>query len=177
VNLPDTISESELLHCLASANGSREAFAVLFDLHAKSLLAFARGRFPKIAEDLCQIAWQKAFQHQWKEGDRLRPWLFEVVKNAGISEIRRRRTVPLDWEIPVQLFIADDDRYERLARCREQLRAQKPEWDQVIELFLNGEKPASAADRLGISRANFDQRKKRAIQALATCVGNDGGSA
>lgn len=46
-----------------------------------------------------------------------------------------------------------------------------PAWTAaVIQAFLDGEAVVAAAERLGITRANFDQRKKRALDALQECV-------
>jgi DNA-directed RNA polymerase specialized sigma24 family protein len=44
----------------------------------------------------------------------------------------------------------------------------------VLDAFLAVERPEDAARRLGISLANFYQRKKRALDALGRCVGPEG---
>ena len=157
-----------------------EAFRLLYDRHATSLLAFASSRFRHRAEDLCQNAWMEAFKHGWSPADNVRAWLFRVVVNRGISELRRERSVSLDGVAEPPAMSANpaeamvhDERLRRLQLCREKLQQQKPEWCSVIEAFLDGEPPASAADRLGITRANFDQRKSRALDALAKCAGSE----
>jgi RNA polymerase sigma-70 factor (ECF subfamily) len=67
------------------------------------LRRFARSltRHPEDADDLAQAALERALRHadQWQPGTRLDSWLFRIMKNAWIDEVRargRRDEVPLD---------------------------------------------------------------------------------
>ena len=44
------------------------------------------------ADDLVQIAVERALKHldQWQDGTRLESWLFRIMKNAWIDEVRAR---------------------------------------------------------------------------------------
>ncbi len=44
------------------------------------------------ADDLVQIAGERALKHldQWQDGTRLASWLFRIMKNAWIDEVRAR---------------------------------------------------------------------------------------
>lgn len=173
-------TDAQLASVLTQPDKKGDAFRLLHDRHGASLLSFAISRFRHRAEDLCQNAWMEAFKHGWSPTDNVRAWLFRVVMNRGISEIRRERSVSLDGvaEPPAMSAnpaeaIMNDERLSILRLCREKLQQQKAEWFDVIQAFLDGEPPASAADRLGITRANFDQRKSRALDALAKCAGSE----
>ncbi|HEX3148486.1 MAG TPA: sigma-70 family RNA polymerase sigma factor [Gemmataceae bacterium] len=173
-------SDAQLAGMLADPAQQGEAFRLLYERHAAPLLAFATSRFRHRAEDLCQNAWLEAFRHGWKPADNVRAWLFRVVTNRGISDIRKERSVSLAGvEEPVASTadaaepLIHAERLGRLKLCREKLRQQKPDYYAVIQAVMAEELPAAAAARLGISRANFDQRKSRALDALARCAGSE----
>jgi RNA polymerase sigma-70 factor (ECF subfamily) len=58
------------------------------------LRRFARGlvRNPHDADDVVQIAVERALQRldQWRSDARLDSWLFKIVRNAWIDEVRAR---------------------------------------------------------------------------------------
>jgi len=174
------LTDAQLASMLAGSDHGAEAFRLLYDRHAGALLAFAASRFRNKAEDLCQNAWMEAFKHEWEPADNIRAWLFRVVSNRGISAFRKEHAISLDGQAeppspsidPAEVMMRDE-RLDRLRLCREKLQQQKPEWFFVVQAFLDGEPPTSASERLGISRANFDQRKSRALDALAKCAGSE----
>jgi RNA polymerase sigma-70 factor (ECF subfamily) len=59
------------------------------------LLRFGRAltRNREDADDLVQIALERALNHrdQWEPGTRLHSWIFRIMKNAWIDEVRARR--------------------------------------------------------------------------------------
>jgi len=171
------LSDVELLRRLGGSSLAAAAFDELYDRHAADLLAFARCRFSHIADDLCQTAWLEAIQRHWEPGDTVRAWLFRVVSNRGVSDFRKTRkgSAPLPPDVPsgdedVDAPLLNRERAERVRHCQGELRQQKPEWSEVIEAWLAGELPDEAANRLGITRDNYYQRKKRALDALARCI-------
>jgi RNA polymerase sigma factor (sigma-70 family) len=173
-------TDGQLAALLADPAQQTHAFNLLYGQHATALLAFAASRFRNRAEDLCQNAWLEAFKHKWGPTDNVRAWLFRVVINRGISALRKERTVSLAGVDEPPAAAGDpyepllrNERIEKLKRCREKMRQRKPAWEAVIQAFLDGEAPAAAAERLRISRANFDQRKSRALDALARCAGSE----
>ena len=58
------------------------------------LRRFARSIAPRRedADDLVQVALERALRHldQWQPGTRLDSWLFRIMKNAWIDEVRAR---------------------------------------------------------------------------------------
>jgi RNA polymerase sigma-70 factor (ECF subfamily) len=51
-------------------------------------------RQPSLADDLVQIACERALAHsdQWSPGTRLDAWVFRILRNAWIDHVRHRRT-------------------------------------------------------------------------------------
>lgn len=70
------------------------------------LRRFARAitRNAEDADDLVQVAVERALMHtgQWEPGTRLDSWIFRIMKNAWIDELRKRTRHR-------QLFAAEDE--------------------------------------------------------------------
>ena len=88
------------------------------------LRRFARSvtRHREDADDLVQIALERALKHldQWQDGTRLDSWLFRIMKNAWIDEVRarsRRDEVLAPEEAGEQDERREED--ERLGRSRQ----------------------------------------------------------
>lgn len=177
------LTDAELAAAMSDTARGAASFDRLYRRHAAPLLAFARARFHHLADDLCQTAWLEAIQHSWKPGDHVRAWLFRVVLNQGVSALRQAGreggSVPADAaglaDEPIRHLLYAE-RVARVRHCYDRLRREKPEFEAVVRAFLDGERPEDAARRLDISRANFDQRKKRALDALGRCVESDQGA-
>jgi RNA polymerase sigma-70 factor (ECF subfamily) len=106
-------------------------------------LAGERMAADDLVQDTLERAWSKL--HLYRRGTDLRAWLFTVMHNVYVNQVRAARpTVPLDEELPpdqreVLLLVAlEDMSYDetastlgipigtvmsRLARAREKLRA------------------------------------------------------
>jgi RNA polymerase sigma-70 factor (ECF subfamily) len=56
--------------------------------------ALTLARQPSLADDLVQIACERALAHsdQWSPGTRLDAWVFRILRNAWIDHVRHRRT-------------------------------------------------------------------------------------
>jgi DNA-directed RNA polymerase specialized sigma24 family protein len=171
-------TDGQLAALLADPDQRADAFRTLYDRHAQALLAYAAGRTRHRAEALCQKAWLAAVRHHWGPDDNVRAWLFGVVTNRVASVLK----APTGSLVPVGFDPATDDptatllgeeRTDLLKRCREKLRRKKRVWDAVIESLLTEEAPTVAAKRLGMTRADFETRKSRALDALGQCAGPD----
>ena len=68
--------------------------------HLDALYATARRltRNPAEAEDLVQDTYVKAFRHQrrFRPGTNLRAWLFAILHNTFLNDIRRRKGSPVE---------------------------------------------------------------------------------
>ncbi len=183
--LPSTeTSDTELCACIGRSEYSQEAFGLLHSRYHRNLVAFAKARFPQYADDLCQEAWVRAYKFLQKSQQPMtnfRSWLFTVLQNLGIGLARGKKlsSIPERYEPEENIASPETRRIETetiqeretaMRHCQKALAEQKPEWHAVILAFVAGEKPEEAAGRLGISRDNFDQRKKRALEALQKCV-------
>jgi RNA polymerase sigma-70 factor (ECF subfamily) len=175
----ESMSDAELAACVADPVQAQGAFRLLYDRHAESLMAFALARFPAHADDVAQETWARAWRQLNEKGrtmTNLRGWLFTIARNLGTDFHRGPKSAGLD-----DMDVADrspgvaenwiqDERRDAMKKCLDTLNKQKPEYGAVVGAFLGGEEVAAASERLGISRANFDQRKKRALDALQDCV-------
>src|SRR5688500_8652046 len=74
------------------------AFRVLYDRHAKRLLAFLGGRVSMGAlDDVSQDVWAKVWQAlpTGFRGGNFRAWAHRIARNAVIDQRRKRKSEPL----------------------------------------------------------------------------------
>ncbi len=107
-----------------------------------------------------------------RDGDRVVPWFYRILRNAIIDayrrrDVRQRRTVPLDDEIDLPEAPIDADE-RRLCECfRALIPTLKPEYADVLEAVELQQQPTEVATaRLGITANNLKVRRHRARQAL-----------
>lgn len=173
-------SDADLANEVFDPTKGIEALKTLYERHANDLLALVLPRFPRVAEEVCQETWVRVFT-VLKAGPRSMPnfrgWLWTIARNLGTEMHRRKPIAELESEREIDsrepepsTHLEKRERETIMKRCYDKLNLQKPEYAAVVSAFLDGESPTQAADRLGISRANFDQRKKRALDALQQCV-------
>ena len=174
-------SDLELARFVAESGHRRQALELLYQRYAGRLLAFLRTQFRNHAEDIHQDTWIRADQAmqkgQFREGN-FRAWIFRIAVNCGRSQFRSLSFATTNEEssIPERNSsdsldrLMDRERQSTVQHCYEELRQHHPEFSLVLAAFLAGEKPVEASQRLGISRANYDQRKLRAMKILQTCV-------
>lgn len=77
-----------------AAGGSEQAFSILYDRHARDLLAACRAivRDDDDARDALQSTMLNAWRAIGRRGDApVRPWLFRIARNEAITVLRRRR--------------------------------------------------------------------------------------
>jgi RNA polymerase sigma factor (sigma-70 family) len=176
-----TMTDAELAAAVSDPVHGRDALRLLYERHAVDLLALLRSRASGLAGDISQEAWIRV-TIELRKGPRdmpnFRGWLWTMAQNLLRSEWRKRRpdsdeialeTAPSEEHSPM-LRLEHLERETVLRRCFEALHQKKPEFAEVVRAVLDGESPTEASNRLGITRANFDQRKKRAISALQHCV-------
>lgn len=76
-------------------SGDSSAFNYLVNAYMKRVLSIAYGfvRDPSAAEDLAQEAFVRAFQnlHRFRRGERFGPWVFRIVANLALDQLKRRR--------------------------------------------------------------------------------------
>lgn len=149
------------------------------------LRRFARTvtRHTEDADDLVQVAVERALRHahQWQAGTRLDSWLFRIMKNAWIDEVRarsRRDEVPMDDEAEDTHGV--DDTARHIARLSVQTAmARLPEEQRlaVSLVLVEGLPYKEAADVLQVPIGTLTSRLARGRLALQALLVDAGGAA
>jgi len=130
------------------------------------------------ADDLVQIAVEKALMHaaQWRPGSRLDSWMFGIMKNAWIDEIRarrRRERVHAPEEAGAQ--VGDTSAQARdIALSVQTAMARLPE-DQrmaIALVLIEGLSYKDAAETFGIPVGTLTSRLARGREALQRLLGD-----
>ncbi len=137
--------------------------------------ALAMSSSSQEAEDLVQAALERALRREgsWQQGTRLDSWMFKMIQNLWLDELRayRRRAEPLERATD----LAGEDGREamlrllRLAEVRTALQALPDEQRAVMALVvLDGMSYQQAATTLGIPVGTVMSRLARARAALVS---------
>ena len=124
------------------------------------------------ADDLVQIAIERALKHigQWEAGSRLDSWLFRIMKNAWIDEVRVRvRRDRLFAAEEEGQFIGDDasDRQVHRLAVQQAIGRLSEDLRMVVALVLvDGLPYREAAQVLDIPVGTLTSRLARAREAL-----------
>jgi RNA polymerase sigma-70 factor (ECF subfamily) len=158
--------------------GDVDAFLELVAEHDRELraLAFRLLGDREAMDDVLQEAFAKAFRAlgSFRGGSSLRTWLYRIVYNACVDELRRRRpTLPLQERDAVtsadaeQAEIARLDLASALASLPADLRAT------VLLVDAEGFDYAEAGRVLGIPAGTVGSRLSRAHRALRAALAAD----
>jgi RNA polymerase sigma-70 factor (ECF subfamily) len=143
------------------------------------LRRFARNltRNPHDADDVVQMAVERALTRsdQWRSDARLDSWMFKIVRNAWIDEVRsrgRRDKIFLDEEAGAQVGIDSMDAESTLMSVQTAM-AKLPE-DQRIAVSLvliEGLPYREAAEVMEVPIGTLTSRLARGREALQTLLG------
>lgn len=128
------------------------------------------------ADDLVQLGVEKALSrlHQWQPGTRVDSWMFRIMQNAWIDEIRsrqRRDELPLDEESLEALGPREPARQAENLALRRALAQLGDEQRSVVGLVLiEGLSYAEAAEVLGWPIGTVTSRLSRAREQLQTLL-------
>lgn len=132
------------------------------------------------ANDLVQAACERALkaQEQWQEGTRLDAWVFRIIRNLWIDQIRKRKAEGPTTDIEAAFEVSGDDG-RRVTDARlaigavEAELARMPAEQREVILLVCYEQLSyrEAADRLGIPIGTVMSRLARGRQALVTALG------
>ena len=134
-------------------------------------------RHSEFADDLVQIAVERALQRadQWQAGTRLDSWIFRIMQNAWIDEVRARKRHE-------QTFVAEEEgehvgvsttdaQIDGIA-VRKALGQLSEDHRLVVGLVLvEGLPYREAAEVLGIPIGTLTSRLARAREALQALLG------
>jgi RNA polymerase sigma factor (sigma-70 family) len=128
------------------------------------------------ADDLCQAALERALKarDQWQQGTRLDAWMYRIIRNSWIDEVRartRRSQTFVAEEAGAAVGVDAHEDIERRAEMRDVDRAMAElpaEQREVIALVLiEGLAYREAAEILEIPMGTLTSRLTRGRQALA----------
>jgi RNA polymerase sigma factor (sigma-70 family) len=128
------------------------------------------------ADDLVQLAVEKALTRlsQWQPGTRVDSWMFRIMQNAWIDEIRsrqRRSETALDEETLDALAPAEPGRLAEQLALRRAIASLGEEQRTVVGLVLvEGLSYAEAAEVLGWPIGTVTSRLARAREQLQTLL-------
>ena len=148
--------------------------ATSWQAHRDALYRFVlqRVRHEAAAEDIVQEVLVKAYTRQGtlKEPSKLRPWLYQITRNAIIDYYRLQKP---SEAVPDELIDEDtreeDNRAQRdLARCLVPLLDELPEpYREALRLAeFDGVTQREVASRLGLSLPGAKSRVQRARKML-----------
>lgn len=124
------------------------------------------------ADDLVQVAMERAIRHgeQWQPGTRLDSWIFRIMKNAWIDEVRSRaRRAELFAPEEAGENVGDDsaDAHQQRLAIRKAVSLLSEEHRLVVGLVLiDGLAYKEAAEVLEIPVGTLTSRLARAREAL-----------
>ncbi len=157
-----------------------------YDAHGGELYRFARRSLGDAGQ--AEDAVQEAFVRAWRASDRYDParasqrtWLFAILRNVVIDQVRaRRRRPPLvgDGDGAEQVAASADDAIDRVLigwQVEAALGALAEEQRRVLlEVHWRGRPYAEVAEELGVPEGTVKSRVYYGIRAMRTAL-EDGG--
>ncbi|MGJ5642396.1 RNA polymerase sigma factor [Formosa sp. S-31] len=131
------------------------------------------------AKDVAQEAFVKLWEkdtEEFKSEKALQAYLYVLVKNACISQLRKEKNVlntTLDEGLSVgqQSFLNEILREETYTLLYDAIQELSPQAEQVVQLALKGMSNQEIADHLQISINSVKTVKKRAYAKLRDLLG------
>lgn len=139
-------------------------------------LAGERAAADDLVQDTLERAWSKL--HLWRSGSDLRAWLFTIMHNTFVNQVRSRASaalVPLDeegFDVPVRAAQADMLEVRDLAGALERL----PEEQREVLLLIALERFSyeETAATLGVPIGTVMSRLSRARERLRRILAGEG---
>jgi RNA polymerase sigma-70 factor, ECF subfamily len=134
------------------------------------------------ADDLVQVAVEKALARaeQWRPGSRLDSWMFGIMRNAWIDEIRaRRRRERVHAPFDAGEQVGDTSAESRdIALSVQSAMARLPEEQRmaIALVLVEGLSYKDAAETLSIPIGTLTSRLARGRESLQRLLGDNGSS-
>jgi RNA polymerase sigma-70 factor (ECF subfamily) len=142
--------------------------------------ALSLTRSATTADDLVQITCEKALANSqsYTEGTRLDSWLFKIMRNAWIDQVRKDKTAGQAADVDALIDIAGDDGRDRaentlmLKAARAAIFDLPDEQREVMNLVCIEELSyQETSDILGVPIGTVMSRLARARKKLASVMG------
>ena len=162
-----------------AASFARDMVAMLPRLRRFALSLTGKG---DQADDLVQAACERALRahESWEAGTSLDAWLFRIVRNLWIDQLRRNRTAgpaePIEDRVDLSGSDGRDVTESRLmlAKVQEAMDTLTPEFRESLSLVcVEGLSYRETAEKLRVPIGTVMSRLARARQALAARLEND----
>jgi RNA polymerase sigma-70 factor (ECF subfamily) len=133
---------------------------------------------PEDADDLVQMALERALKavDQWEEGTKLDSWLFRIMKNAWIDELRsreRRDAVLAPEEAGEHVGVSETGSLiTRLSVQAAMARLPEEQRLAVSLVLVEGLAYKEAAETLGVPIGTLTSRLARGREALQRLLGD-----
>lgn len=140
-------------------------------LHIPHLRRYARAlvRNENAADDLVQDTLERALRKfsLWQSGTNLRAWLFSVMHNVHLNQLRTRRdSVPFDEDLDIPVQGSQEGRLD-IRDLSKALQALPLEQREVLLLIgLEGMRYEEAAQTLGVPLGTVMSRLSRGRERL-----------
>lgn len=124
------------------------------------------------ADDLVQLALERAITRhgQWDPGSRLDSWMFTIIRNAWIDEVRARQRhgthIDLDEMVENVEHASSDMRVELLALQQGMARLAEEQRTAVALVLIEGLSYKEAADVMEVPIGTLTSRLARGREAL-----------
>jgi RNA polymerase sigma-70 factor, ECF subfamily len=134
------------------------------------------------ADDLVQVSVEKALARaeQWRPGSRLDSWMFGIMKNAWVDEIRaRQRRDRVHAPEEAGSTVGDASAAARdIALSVQAAMARLPEEQRlaIALVLVEGLSYKDAAETLGVPIGTLTSRLARGRATLQAVLGDDGGA-
>ncbi|RXR04412.1 RNA polymerase sigma factor [Pseudoxanthomonas composti] len=136
---------------------------------------------PHDADDLLQVAAERALARaaQWDPDQPLDPWLYRIVRNAWIDEVRARRrgqALFADAELGEQVGVASVESHAvRLSVEAAMARLPEEQRSAIALVLVEGLAYREAAQALEIPVGTLTSRLARGREALQALLGDESG--
>jgi RNA polymerase sigma-70 factor, ECF subfamily len=138
-------------------------------------------RDPDQADDLVQECLTRAIAKidSWTAGTNLRAWLFVILKNCHVNEVRHNRRMVVDGDLDLEheapVVAANQDDHMALREVRDAFLTLSEEHREVLLLVaIEGLQYEEAAAVLNVALGTVRSRLSRARQALRDALGRGG---
>lgn len=143
--------------------------------------AYSQTRSVQDADDLVQAACERALSRldQFQPGSRLDSWMFTIMRNIWIDNVRSRARRPefanteaTEGAIDQTFLSAQTEARSDLRRISGEMAKLPPEQLSVLTLVvMEGKSYQEASDLLGVPIGTVMSRLSRARSRLAACLG------